>query len=250
MRMVALLISLFMAVPALAAGEVKHPKQIHWPFAGVFGTVDDVSAQRGLQVYKEVCAACHGLTRIPFRRLSDIGFSEAEIKTLAAEYTFVDGPNDEGDMYERPGRPSDKFPAPYPNEQAARAIHNGAYPPDLSLMVKARPDGANYLYSLLTGYSEPPADMELGAGMYYNPYFPGKQIAMAPPLVAEGQVDYQDGTAASIDQMAYDLTNFLQWAAEPDMEDRKRMGIRVMIFLAIMTLFFYLAMKRIWRDVK
>ena len=239
------LAALTVSTQAIAAGGGVAPKQLHWQFDGVFGSFDRPSVQRGLQVYKEVCASCHGLGRVAFRNLTQVGFSEAEVKTLAAEYTFVDGPDDEGEMFERPGLPSDRFPAPYANENAARAINNGAYPYDLSLMVKARPDGANYLYSLLTGYKDAPADFVLGDGQHYNEYFPGYALSMAAPL-SDGAVDYQDGTEATMDQMARDVVNFLQWAAEPEMEERKRMGIRVMIFLAIMTVLFYLAKKRIW----
>jgi len=237
---------------AHAAGDVKHPKHANWSFDGVFGTFDDVSIQRGLQVYREVCAACHGLKRMPFRRLTEVGFSEDEVKALAAEYSVMDGPNDEGEMFERPAKPSDKFPSPYANEKQARAMNNGAYPPDLSLIIKARPNGANYTYSLLTGYGEKPDhghEVELMPGQYYNPYFPGGKIGMPKPI-SEGQVDYQDGTQASIEQQAKDVVNFLQWAAEPEMEHRKRMGLRVMIFLSIMTVFFYIATKRVWAGVK
>ena len=237
------------ATAAWAAGDVHHPKQLRWQFDGVFGTVDDVSAQRGLKVYREVCANCHGMTRIPFRKLTDIGFSEAEVRAQAAEYTVEDGPNDDGEMFDRPARPSDKFPAPFANEKAARAVNNGAYPPDLSLMVKARPDGANYLYSLLTGYQDAPADMDVPAGQYYNPYFPNGLISMAPPLM-DDMIEYEDGTTASVDQMSKDVVNFLQWAAEPEMEERKRMGIRVILFLLVATILFYISKKRIWKDVK
>ena len=248
-RIIALM-CVFVASTALAASDVKHPRQQPWSFDGVFGTFDEVSIQRGLQVYREVCAACHGLKRIPFRRLTDIGFSEAEVKALAAEYTMQDGPNDDGEMFDRPGKPSDYFPSPYANEKQGRSLNNGAYPPDLSLMIKARPDGANYVYSLLTGYEDAPEHVNLLAGQYYNPYFPGGKLSMAPPLAMDGQVDYQDGTEASVGQMAKDVVNFLQWTAEPEMEQRKRMGLRVMIFLSIMTVLFYIAMKRIWADVK
>lgn len=248
-RWIAACCALLMSVPALAAGEAKHPKQLDWQFDGIFGTFNKPSIQRGLQVYREVCAACHSLKRVPFRRLKEIGFSKAEVKVLAAEYTVIDGPNDEGEMYTRPAKPSDRFPPPYPNEKAARAANNGAYPPDMSLLVKARPDGANYVHSLLTGYQQPPKGVELMPGQYYNPYMPGKKIAMPQPL-RDGQVDYQDGTEATVEQMSRDVVNFMQWAAEPEMETRKQMGIRVMIFLTVLTVFFYIAMKRIWRDVK
>ncbi len=183
-----------------------------------------------------------------FRSLDGIGFSEGEIKALAAEYTIADGPNDDGEMFDRPGKPSDRFPSPYPNEQAARSVNNGAYPPDLSLMIKARPDGANYTYSLLTGYSDAPEGMHMGEHMNYNAYFPGNEIAMPAPL-SNGQVSYQDGTEATVDQMARDVVSFLQWAAEPEMEQRKRMGIRTLAFLLIMTVIFYVAKRRIWRDL-
>lgn len=236
------------AAPALAASDAHHPKQMQWPFDGVFGRFDHNSIQRGLQVYKEVCASCHGMSRVAFRSLTDIGLSEAETKALAAQYTFTDGPNDDGEMFERSGIPADKFPSPHANEKAARAANNGAYPPDLSLIIKARPDGANYVYSLLTGYEDPTGHVTLEPGQYYNPYFPGGKISMAPPLM-DGLVDYQDGTGNSKDQLARDLVNFLQWAAEPEMEMRKRMGVKVMLFLAIFTLLFYLAKQRIWKNL-
>ena len=241
-------LSFGMVNDAQAAGDVEKPLQEQWKFDGMRGTVDRQSAQRGLQVYREVCASCHSLKRVAFRTLTDLGFSVDEVKALAAEYTVKDGPNDEGDIYERAAAPSDKFPGPFDNMQQARASNGGAYPPDLSLIVKARPDGANYLYSLLVGYSDAPEGFELGEGLNYNPYFAGKQIAMIAPLV-DGQVEYEDGTEATAEQMSRDVVNFLQWTAEPEMEQRKKMGLRVLIFLAIMTFFFYLAKKRIWADV-
>lgn len=234
---------------ALAATDAKHPKQVPWTFDGVQGHFDRQSIQRGLQVYKEVCAACHGLKRVAFRSLQDVGFSEAEVKALAAGYTVQDGPNDDGEMFERPARPADHFPSPFANEQAARAANNGAYPPDLSLITKARHDGANYLYSLLIGYSDPPAGFELNEGMHYNPYFPGMQIAMPAPIMSDGQVTYEDGTSATVDQMSRDVVNFLQWAAEPEMEQRKMMGIKVMIFLGIMSVLFFFAKRRVWQNI-
>jgi ubiquinol-cytochrome c reductase cytochrome c1 subunit len=239
----------FIGFTANAASDVKAPIEKQWSFDGITGTVDRQSAQRGYQVYKEVCAACHSLRLIPFRTLEQLGFSEAEIKTLAASYEVQDGPNDDGEMFMRPARPSDRLPSPYPNEQAARAVNNGAYPADLSLMVKARPGGANYVYSLLVGYENAPEGFELGAGMHYNPYFPGAQIAMPSPLM-DGLVGYADGTEASVEQMAADVANFLQWTAEPEMEKRKRMGIKVMIYLVIFTLFFYYAKRSIWSRIK
>ena len=249
--MIRILFSLIIMAPlaAQAAGDVHHPKQMSWPFSGFAGKVDKQSAQRGFQVYKEVCAACHGINRIAFRNLQALGFSEGEVKTIAADYSVVDGPNDDGEMFERAGRPSDRFPKPYPNEKAARAAQNGAYPPDLSLMVKARHDGANYIHSLLTGYEDTPEGFKIDDGLYYNPYFPGMKIAMAAPL-SDGQVEYQDGTEATMEQMSIDVVNFLQWAAEPEMEERKRMGMKVMVFLFIMTVFFYIAKKRVWARIE
>ncbi len=232
-----------------AGSDAKPPKEIAWPFDGITGQVDRQSAQRGYQVYKEVCASCHGLKRIAYRNLMQIGFSEDEVKQLASEAFVIDGPNDEGEMFERPGIAADRFVAPFPNQQAARAANNGAYPVDLSLIVKARPNGANYVYSLLTGYQDPPAGEPERDGMYYNPYFPGEWLAMAPPMM-DDQVEYQDGTTATLHQMSYDLVNFLQWAAEPEMEERKAMGIKVLIYLVILTIFFYAAKKRIWARLK
>ena len=232
-----------------ASKFARHAEQNIWNFDGHFGTFDRAAVQRGFQVYKEVCSACHGIERVAFRNLQEIGFSEAEVKTLAAEYSYaaLDG---EGEEIERPGKPADKFPSPFANEDAARAANNGAYPPDLSLITKARHDGANYVHSLIVGYEDAPEGFVLGEGMHYNPYFEGRQVAMAAPIVMDGQVSYEDETEASIDQMAHDLVNFLQWAAEPEMEARKSMGLKVMLFLLVFTGFFYVAKKRIWKDVK
>lgn len=240
---------IFSGSSAFAAQDQKAPKQLRWQFDGYHGTVDRQSAQRGFQVYREVCAACHSLRLVSYRNLASLGYSEAQVKTIAAEAMVIDGPNDDGDMFERPGRPSDRFPSPFPNEQAARASNGGSFPADLSLIVKARPDGANYLYSLLTGYDVPPEDAAVGPGMHYNPYFPGKQIAMPPPL-SQDLVEYTDGTEASVDQMSRDLVNFLQWTAEPEMEERKRMGLKVLAYMLIFTILFYFAKKRVWRDVE
>jgi len=244
---IALLIS-FSSFGALADTTAKQPLQLVWPFEGIFGTFDRQAAQRGAQVYFEVCSACHSNHNLYYRNLKDIGFSEAEIKQLAQKYTVKDGPNAEGEMFDRPALPSDRFVSPYPNEEAARAANNGAYPVDLSLIIKARQDGPNYVFSLLSGYQDAPADVKLMPGLYYNPYFEGGQIAMPPPLT-EGQVTFSDGTPATVEQMAKDVVVFLQWAAEPEMEHRKSMGLKVMIFLLVFTVFFYIAKKKIWKNI-
>ena len=244
---IALLIS-FSSFGALADTTAKQPLQLVWPFEGIFGTFDRQAAQRGAQVYFEVCSACHSNHNLYYRNLKDIGFSEAEIKQLAQKYTVKDGPNAEGEMFDRPALPSDRFVSPYPNEEAARAANNGAYPVDLSLIIKARHDGPNYVFSLLSGYQEAPADIKLMPGLYYNPYFEGGQIAMPPPLT-QGQVTFSDDTPATVEQMTKDVVVFLQWAAEPEMEHRKSIGLKVMIFFLVFTVFFYMAKKKIWKNL-
>lgn len=231
-----------------AAGDAKQPKSINWPFDGLFGVFDRQAAQRGFQVYKEVCAACHGIKFFSYNQLAGLGFSSEEIAQVAKSYTVKDGPNDSGEMFERDGIPSDYMTSPYPNEQAARAANNGAYPVDLSVIVKARHDGPNYIYSLLTGYTNPPENVKLGPNLHYNPYFSGMQIGMAPPLAAD-QVSYSDGTKATLEQMAYDVVVFLQYVAEPEMEKRKSIGLKVSIFLIIFTVLSYIVKKRIWSNV-
>lgn len=241
---------LAIAVPgAYAAGDAVKPPPQKWSFQGLFGTFDRAALQRGFEVYNGVCAACHSLRLVAYRNLMEIGFTEDQVKKIAAAKEVTDGPNDEGEMFQRPARPSDKFVKPFPNEQAARAANNGAYPPDLSLIVKARVGGADYLHALLTGYKEPPADVKMSEGMYYNVYFPGNQIAMAPPL-AEGVVEYADKTKATVSQMAHDLTTFLAWAAEPETEDRKRIGIKAILFLIVLTGMLYAIKRKVWSDLK
>ena len=230
------------------AGEkINYPK-LDWSFSGITGTFDRASQQRGLQVYKEVCAGCHGMRLLAYRNLKAIGYNDNEIKAFASENS-VNTLNDDGEVVEREARPSDKFVSPYPNEQAARVANGGAYPPDLSLIVKARSDGANYLHALLTGYVDAPDDQKIPDGMYYNKYYPGKLIGMPQPLYEDG-VEYADGTKATPNQMAKDVTAFLAWAAEPEMEDRKRLGISVILFLLVLTILSYLAMKQIWAPIK
>lgn len=232
-----------------ATSDALAPKKLAWPFDGMLGKLDMQAAQRGFKVYQEVCSACHSLKHLSYRNLVAIGFSVDEIKAIAQEYSIQDGPDDQGNMFERPGIPTDRFYNPFPNEQAARAANNGSLPVDLSLIIKARPDGANYVYSLLTGYANPPQEIKLEEGMYYNPYFVGQQIAMSPPLTA-GQVSYSDGTNNSIEQMAQDVVVFLQWAAEPEMTHRKSTGLKVMIFLIIFAVISYVAKERIWKHIK
>ena len=235
------------AAPAAAAGAAKPPEQA-WSFDGVFGTFDRASLRRGLIVYRQVCANCHSLSLVAYRHLAGADFSADEIKAIAATVEVTDGPNDQGEMFQRPGRPADKFKAPFANENAARAANNGAYPPDLSLMIKARKGGANYVHALLSGYKDPPAGVQLADGMSFNAYFPGQQIAMGAPL-AEGSVDYPDGTKASIEQMARDVVTFLAWTAEPEMEARKRLGLKVLLFLLVLTGMLYALKRMIWSDL-
>lgn len=238
--------------PAFAAGGAVDLPHQHWHFSGMTGQFDKAAMQRGLKVYREVCAACHSLKRVAFRNLTDLGYSEEQVKNIAAEYTVTDGPNDDGDMYERAARPSDYFPLAFQNKQQAIAA-NGAYPPDLSLITKARPHGADYLFALLTGYSQPEPDAHghiaaVPEGKYWNKYFPGHVITMAPPL-SDGLVAYEDGTPELLEQYAYDLTNFLVWAADPYLETRKRIGFATLIFLIAFAGVMYAVKKKIWSDV-
>jgi ubiquinol-cytochrome c reductase cytochrome c1 subunit len=243
----ALLAGLVAGGSAQAQEEAPEPIKRAWPHEGLLGTFDRAAAQRGVQVYREVCAACHSLDYVSFRHLEALGFGEEQVDAIAAQYTMSDGPNDQGEMFEREGQASDYFPAPYPNEQAARAANGGALPPDLSLIAKAREGGSDYLFSVLVGYEEPPADVEAREGMYYNSYFPGHWIAMPPPL-SEGVIEYADGTPATVEQMANDVTVFLSWAAEPTLEERKQTGLKVMIFLIVFGGLLYATKRRIWAD--
>jgi len=233
---------------ALAAGDAAHVESQKWHFNGIFGTVDKASAQRGLQVYLEVCAGCHSLKQVAYRNLADLGFNENEIKAIAADFDVTDGPNDEGEMFERSARASDKFVSPFPNEEAAKASNNGANPPDLSLQTKAHAGGADYINALLTGYADAPAGTEVPDGSNYNPFFSGSFIAMPPPLAEDG-VEYTDGTKATVAQMSWDVVNFLQWAAEPEMEQRKKMGFKVVLFLIIFSAILYAAKRKLWSTI-
>ncbi|MBV0900047.1 MAG: cytochrome c1 [Wolbachia endosymbiont of Fragariocoptes setiger] len=220
-------------------------KKINWKNKGISGYFDRESIQRGYKVYKEVCAACHSMNKIAFRNLQDIGFSEEEVKQIAASYQIKDGPNDLGEMFERPGIPSDYFLNPFESKEAAAAANNGAVPPDLSLIIKARHDGQNYVYSLLTGYKGGEQDEN---GLYFNPYFATGKLAMAPPL-SEGLVQYDGDKEATVDNMAQDVVNFLQWAAEPELEHRNKLGFKVVSYFIILTIFFMLTNKKVWSNL-
>jgi len=234
--------------PARAAGEHIVLPDTKFSFDGLFGSFDRASAQRGFQVYKEVCSNCHAMKQLSYRNLRSLGLSEDEVRAIAETVTVMDGPNDDGQMFERPGRPADRFRRPFDNEKAARAANNGAYPPDLSVMVKAREGGADYVHALLTGYTDPPAGVTMMDGMNYNKYYPGHQIAMAQPI-NEDQVEYADKTPATVEQMATDVVTFLAWAAEPELEERKAMGVRAVIFLTIMGGLAYGVKRKVWADL-
>jgi ubiquinol-cytochrome c reductase cytochrome c1 subunit len=235
------------AGPAAAAEEPALP-HLPWSFGGVFGTYDQAALKRGFEVYRQVCSSCHAMHLLAYRDLEAIGYTPDEVKQIAAAVQIPDGPNDAGEMFERPGRPSDRFRSPFANELAARAANNGALPPDLSLIAKARVGGPDYLHAILTGYSDPPADVKMQEGMNYNKYFPGHQIAMPAPL-ADGTVTYPDGTKATVDQEAKDVANFLMWAAEPKLDARKHMGVKVMLFLVVLALLLYGVKRKVWAAI-
>ena len=229
---------------------VQHPKQMEWSFDGNFGQFDKAAVRRGLQVYREVCAACHSLDLVAFRNLTEIGYSEGAAKAIAATYQITDGPDRFGDMYERDGILADNFPAPFDNPVIAAVSNSGKAPPDLSLMAKARADGPNYIHSLLTGYEEAPEDFVPNSDTTtYNPYFDTWEIAMPAPLF-EGFVEYEDGTEATVEQMSLDVTNFLMWTAEPNLDARHEMGFSVVLYSLILTLILFFSMKTIWRRLK
>ncbi|EIW79200.1 hypothetical protein CONPUDRAFT_127096 [Coniophora puteana RWD-64-598 SS2] len=213
------------------ADDGLHPGVYPWPHGGLFDTFDHSSIRRGFQVYREVCAACHSLDRIAWRNLVGVSHTVDEARTLAEDIEYEDGPDDNGEMFQRPGKLADYMPKPYPNEEAARAGNAGALPPDLSLIIKARHGGADYVFSLLTGYIDPPAGVEIREGMNYNPYFPGGAIGMAR-LLFDGLVEYDDGTPATTSQMAKDVVTFLNWAAEPEHDERKKLGLKAVILFS------------------
>lgn len=236
------------AAPADEHGEAPVPPHQKWSFDGIFGSFDLASAQRGFQIYSEVCSACHAMRLLHYRDLTGIGLSEADVKAIASNFTVPQGTDDAGQVKDGPATPANMFHAPFPNEKAARAANNGAYPPDLSLIVNAREHGANYIYSLMTGYAEPHAGFVMQDGMYYNTMYPGHQIAMPKPL-DDGKVAYADGTPTTVDQMARDVTTFLTWASNPELVERKQMGVRAILFLTLMTVLAYLVKRKVWADV-
>ena len=244
----------FMFIAASPTQHV-HVEAQSWSFQGFFGTFDRGQLKRGFQIYKDVCAACHSMNLLAYRDLEAIGYNEEEVKDIAKSVQVTDGPDENGDMFDREGKPFDTFKAPFPNEEAARAANNGALPPDLSLIAKSRAgkgfgayDGADYIHSLLTGYGEAPADRKLGEGMNYNKAFKGNEIAMPQPLTDDAVV-YADGTPATLDQESRDVAVFLTWAAETKLEARHSAGIRTLIFLVALTLLAYAAKRRLWAKV-
>ena len=250
-RLIIVILSTLIFIKPLFSAETIDPIKVNWSFKELTGKFDRASLQRGFQVYKEVCSSCHSMEYLSYRNLGEPGgpeFSLEEVKAIAASVEIDDGPDNQGEMFTRPGKPSDKFKSPYPNVQASTVANGGAYPPDMSVLVKARPGGADYMYSVLMGYEEPPAGMKLDDGVYYNKYMIGQKIKMASPLL-EGIVEYSDGTKASVDQMAKDVTTFLAWAAEPELEVRHKLGIKVIIYLLLLTILVYLSMKKIWSRI-
>ena len=257
------------AIPARAQ-EADAPPLQHWSFSGPFGTYDPAQLQRGFQIYREVCSNCHSLKLLSFRNLADAGgpgFTEAQAKAVAESYQITDGPNDQGQMFQRPGKISDFFPAPFPNDQAARAALGGGLPPDMSTLAKARgyergfpwfifeaftqyqEGGPDYIHAILNGYADPPQGFVLPPGTHYNKYFPGHAIAMPKPL-SDGQVKYTDGTPETVDQYGRDIAAFLMWAAEPKLDERKRLGFQVMIYLIVLSGLLYFTKKKVWHEVE
>ena len=223
-----------------------------WTFKGLFGKFDRGSLQRGYQVYTEVCASCHSMKYLTYRNLAEKGgpeFSEAEAKAIAANFEVTDGPDSTGEMFIRPAKLSDKFVMPYANDEEAKSANGGAYPPDMSVLVKARKGGADYIYSLLLGYEDPPSDVKLDDGVYYNKFMYGNKIKMPAPL-SDDLIEYSDGTKATKEQMSKDVVNFLMWSAEPHLEQRHKTGFRVIAYLIILTVLVYFSMKKIWSRVE
>ena len=242
----------FLSTASSFSAEKVDYLKTDWSFKGLFGKFDRGSLQRGYQVYTEVCASCHSMKYLSYRNLGEKGgpeFSEAETKAIAASFEVIDGPNADGEMFTRPAKLSDKFVMPYENMKAAQAANGGAYPPDMSVLVKARGGGVDYIYSLLQGYEDAPSGITLDEGVHYNKYMYGNKIKMAAPL-SDGIIEYGDGTVASVEQMSKDVTTFLMWAAEPHLEARHRMGFKAIVYLIILTVLVYFSMKKIWSRVE
>jgi len=247
-----LFLSVFFLFQNSFAEEKKKLLKVDWSFNGYLGKFDRASLQRGYHVYTEVCASCHSMSYLSYRNLAEKGgpeFSEEQAKAIAANFEVTDGPNDDGEMFTRPAKLSDKFVNPYQNDKEAMASNGGAYPPDMSVLVKARSGGADYIYSLLLGYEDPPSDVILDDGVYYNKYMYGNMIKMPNPL-SDGLIEYNDGTEATEEQMAKDVVTFLAWAAEPHLEARHKIGFKAIIYLIILTLLAYLSMKRLWSRIE
>ena len=249
-----IIIIIFSTLPFVVFAEEKKINFIetNWSFDGLFGTFDRASLQRGYQVYQEVCAGCHSAQHLSYRNLSEKGgpeFSIEEAKAIASQFEIQDGPNSDGEMFMRSARLSDKFVKPYPNIQAATAANDGAYPPDMSVLVKARKGGAAYIYSLLQGYEEPPEGFQLDDGVYYNKFMSGNQIKM-PNILLDDLVEYADGTKATVEQMSKDISSFLAWASEPSLEARHKIGFRVILYLVVLAGLVYLSMNRLWSRIE
>ena len=247
------LISIFFcfSFQAISAEKIEYLKT-DWSFKGLFGKFDRAALQRGYQVYTEVCSSCHSMKYLSYRNLAEKGgpeFTEEQAKAIAASFEVVDGPNSDGEMFTRPGKLSDKFVMPYENVKAAQAANGGAYPPDMSVLAKARGGGVDYIYSLLQGYEDPPAGVKLDDGVYYNKFMYGNKIKMSNQL-SDGLVEYSDGTVASVEQMSKDVTTFLMWSAEPHLEARHQMGFKAIVYLIILTVLVYFSMKRIWSRIE
>jgi ubiquinol-cytochrome c reductase cytochrome c1 subunit len=251
-KSICIILFILVGLQQVNAEEKMELLKTDWSFKGLFGKFDRGSLQRGYQVYAEVCASCHSLKYVSYRNLAEKGgpeFSIEQAKAIASNFEVTDGPNDDGEMFQRAAKLSDKFVMPYENDKAAQAANGGAYPPDMSVLVKARSGGVEYIYSVLLGYEDPPGDIILDDGVYYNKYMYGNKIKMPKPL-EEGAVEYNDGTVATEEQMAKDVTAFLMWTAEPTLEARHKMGFKAIIYLLILTILVYFSMKKIWSRIE